>query len=314
MGVALGPTGNARWPRLIGIVGGLGPRAHVEFEKRLLDCARRRLGPDAVEQEYPSWLLASMPAIPDRTKAIVDGGASPAAGIVEALGLLKGADFAVIPCMTAHAFIDEIAAGSPVPLLNLIEETLAVAAARLPLAQVAGEVGLLATNGTLRAAVFHKSAAARADIRLVTPEDLDSRRGQHWQQSVVMGAIYGRDAGREDLGGGVKGGSHEVPEIRGRMTAELESLLGEYAARGVRVAIAGCTELSILAPALRSDVEIVDPLAVGAEAVLDLAEGVRPLPAAMPRLAETLLAPGPTPAGAITLAATSPAPPPLAPS
>lgn len=303
------PAGRGRWPRLIGIVGGLGPRAHIEFEKRLLDRVRCRLGNDAVEQDYPAWLLASIPAIPDRTKAIIGGGASPVAGILEALGLLKGANFAVIPCMTAHAFIEEIAANSPVPLLNLIEETLDAVATRLPMAPMAGDVGLLATSGTLRAAVFHKAAAARSDIRLVTPQDLDPRLGQHWQDSVVMGAIYGRDAGRDDLGGGVKGGSHDIPKIRDRMIAELESLLSEYAARGVRVAIAGCTELSILAPMLRSEVEIVDPLAVGAEAVLSLAEGTRSLPASMRRRPETILAPVPMPDGAITPAAAPPAPP-----
>ena len=263
------------WTQVIGIVGGLGPRAHIEFERRLLDCVRQRLGQHAVEQDYPSWLLASIPSIPDRTKAIVSGGASPVEGILRALDLLSGADFAVIPCVTAHAFIREIATCSSIPLLNLVDETLKVVADKLKITNGGREVGLLATTGTLHSAVFHKAAMDRSDICIVTPPDLDASLGLHWQQSVVMGAIYGRDAGRADLGGGVKSGSHEVPEMRERMIAELEDLLSEYARRGIRVAIPGCTELSILAPALRSQVELVDPLSVGAEAVLTVADGSR---------------------------------------
>lgn len=270
-------AGQSKWPQVIGIVGGLGPRAHIEFEKRVLACARERLGDHAAEQDYPSWLLASMPAIPDRTKAIIGGGTSPVAGILRALDLLRGADFAVIPCVTAHAFIQEIAACSSIPLLDLVDETLKVVAARTAVVGTMRGVGLLATTGTLRSAVFHRAAMHRPDIRIVTPLDLDPRMGSHWQQSVVMGAIYGNGAGRADLGGGVKSGSHESPQLRERMIVELKGLLNEYAKRNIRVAIAGCTELSILASELRSEVELIDPLSVGAEAVLNLADGTRPL-------------------------------------
>jgi aspartate racemase len=278
-----------KWSKVVGIVGGLGPRAHIEFEERLLTFAGQRLGEHSVEQDYPSWLLASIPATPDRTKAIISGGTSPVAGILRALDLLKGCDFALIPCMTAHAFIQEIAASSPIPLLDLVDETLRAVAAKLAVTNAGREIGLLASTGTLRSAVFHRAAIARPDIRIVTPPDLDIRMGPYWQESVVMGAIYGRNAGRTDLGGGIKSGSHEVPEIRKRMIVELEGLLNEYAKRGVRVAIPGCTELSILAPALRSDVELIDPLSVGAEAVLSLADGTRSLRALLHRQREIVI-------------------------
>lgn len=196
-------------------------------------------------------------------------------GILQALGFLQNADFAVIPCVTAHVFFDEISVRSSMPLLNLIEETLGFVATRSSVLAARPEVGLLATTGTLRSGMFQKTAMRGSGVRIVTPQDLDAAAGPAWQESVVMGVVYGRDAGRAELGGGVKSGSHETPSIRARMIADVEGLLNEYAARDIRVAIAGCTELSILAPELQTEVELVDPLTVGSEAALNVASGVR---------------------------------------
>ena len=50
-----------RWKHTIGIIGGLGPYAHIEFETLLLSAAETALGGAALDQDYPSWVLSSMP-------------------------------------------------------------------------------------------------------------------------------------------------------------------------------------------------------------------------------------------------------------
>ena len=59
--------------RVIGIAGGMGPYAHLEFERRLLAAVER----PSSDQEYPEWVVSSIPDTPDRTVALLEGGPSP---------------------------------------------------------------------------------------------------------------------------------------------------------------------------------------------------------------------------------------------
>ena len=45
------------WPRTIGIVGGMGPHAHIAFERYLLEA----VGAVAGDQDYPPWIVSSLP-------------------------------------------------------------------------------------------------------------------------------------------------------------------------------------------------------------------------------------------------------------
>ena len=60
-----------KWKRVIGILGGLGPHAHVEFERLLLARTEAGLDRPARDQDYPPWLLSSVPPTPDRPRAIL---------------------------------------------------------------------------------------------------------------------------------------------------------------------------------------------------------------------------------------------------
>jgi aspartate/glutamate racemase len=75
-----------RWFHVLGIVGGLGPHAHIEFERRLLAA----VGSPSSDPEYPEWILCSVSQTPDRTAALLEGGASPMPALVVALERLAG--------------------------------------------------------------------------------------------------------------------------------------------------------------------------------------------------------------------------------
>lgn len=266
------------WPRRLGILGGLGPFAHVEFERLVLDVASRyTLGP-AGDQDFPPWVLASVPQTPDRTTAILRGGQSPVPALVAGLRSLSGADFAVIVCNTAHWYIDEIRRQSPIPLLDIVQETVA----RLACQQSGPfRVGLLATPGTIESGLYQRAAArAGAYLAFTTPAELPADAVDA-QQHYVTELIYGDVSRAGDLGGGIKGGAHMRPAIRQRMQERMETLLRRYNDAGIHQVVLGCTELSVaFGDGHVAGVRLIDPLRVASEAAVAIAAGVRPLPGA----------------------------------
>ena len=138
--------------QIIGIVGGLGPYAHIDFEQKLLESARTMLGAQA-DQDYPEWVLSSIPRTPDRTRAIVGTDTDPLPWLLRSIRRLErgndqdtpGADFVAIPCNTAHLFLPALREQVSIPILDMIRATARAVTRAHPLARV----GILATNGTL---------------------------------------------------------------------------------------------------------------------------------------------------------------------
>ena len=158
-----------RWRHTIGILGGMGPWAHVELERRLLEECRRR--GCASDGDFPSWVVCSTPGIPDRTAALLGCGPTPRPAIDRGLQRLAsaGADFAVVACNTAHAWLEDPELQSPLPVLDIVEHTLrTIESTHGPRASV----GVLATTGTLRADL-HRRRARRSHPGMVVRSLLD---------------------------------------------------------------------------------------------------------------------------------------------
>jgi aspartate racemase len=244
--------------RLIGILGGMGPRAHVLFENHLLAKAADLLGA-VKDPDFPAWVLASFPNTPDRTRALCAGGESPLPFLKKSLTLLAdaGADFALPACVTSHAFLVEETL--PLPVLSL-----PAAAACAAAAGGARRAGILATSGTLATGLF-KNAFLDTGADCLSPLDLPG--GDELQRDLVMAAIYGRDG---EAGGGIKG---DGPT---RETAELLLTAGKkLVAAGADALIAGCTEISLVSERLaEAGARLIDPLEVAAEAAIRYAYGM----------------------------------------
>lgn len=224
-----------RQERLIGIVGGLGPFAHIDFERKLLDAASELIGTRR-DQDFPQWVLSSIPPTPDRTEAFFGKAEDPTPSLSRSLERLRGAgaDFAVVACNTAHLFLDRLRDESPLPIISLIEVTADEAARIAP----GGSVGLLATSGTLRSRLYHDPLEARG-LRPVSPFDLEGSKTL--QRRNVMEPIYGPWVDGRHRGGGIKtdGGSEEaralLEEAAGRLVAD----------GGADLLVAGCTEIPL---------------------------------------------------------------------
>ena len=77
-----------------------------------------------------------------------------------------GPDFLVMPCNTAYVFEQSIIDAVSIPLVSIIEETV------LALPDDCAKVGLLATDGCLKAGVY-QDALEKNDIESIEPDSDD---------------------------------------------------------------------------------------------------------------------------------------------
>jgi aspartate racemase len=233
--------------KTIGILGGMGPEATLDLFGKIIAAT-----PAVRDQDHLRVVIDSNPKVPDRTAAIVAGGESPVSAMTAGIRALQraGADFAVIPCVSAHAFIDELQAAG-LPILSMFAATVDYIRERHPAIRT---VGLLATTGTLRAGRF-AAELRRAGIQVLEPEAPDQER--------IMAAIYA-----------IKGASRPRAEI----AANVRTVAERLAARGAAGVITGCTELPLVLRPGELALPVFDTLSILARAAVAKA-GVVPKPA-----------------------------------
>jgi aspartate racemase len=260
----------SQWQRRIGIVGGLGPHAHIAFENLLLQCVADAAG----DQDYPPWVLSSLPATPDRTEAVLGRGPSPGPMIAESIRRIQSAaDFVVIVCNTAHVFLDEIVPQVDVPILSIIDATLAeVVNAVGPGARA----GLLATTGTLLSGVYPSTAETKSlDVQILSLLDLPD--GDRLQRELVVDPIYGQPKAEPPLIG-IKAGLDRARGF-GRHRALFEQAAQRLKDKGADCIIAGCTEIPLaLDGPVVLGLPLLDPMTIAAGVAIQISRGDLPLP------------------------------------
>lgn len=239
-----------------GIVGGVGPLAHVHFEQELLRCGYLRGA--RKDRDHPVWLVANAASTPDRGAALLDGEPSPVPNLIGFGRLLAkaGADVLFVICNTAHAFHAEVEPKVGIPwahLMRMVAER--IAATHRP----GTAVGVLGTDGTLTAGLYHREIEAHGLVPVAPPVDSPVQR-------AVMAAIHDPATGIKATGAEVSRAAHD----------RLREAAAWCVDHGAQVIVAGCTELSVAFTIEGSaPVTVVDPVVVAAEAALDLSYGRR---------------------------------------
>ena len=189
----------------------MGPESTVDFMAKVIAAT-----PAGTDQDHARLLVDQNPGVPSRQAAILEGGEDPGAALAAmARGLEQaGADFLVMPCNTAHAFTQAIAAAVSIPLVSIIDVT-------VDACREHDAVGLLATAGCLQAGLYQQALDA-AGIAVVIPDEAGVAEVLH----LVM-----------EIKGGNRG-----PEITARMRSVAESLVG----RGATALVAACTEIPLV--------------------------------------------------------------------
>ncbi len=230
--------------RIIGVIGGMGPEATVDFYREII-----RLTPAERDQDHIPVLIYSNPRIPPRNEAILQGGEDPTPYLVEAARILEGggAGLVAIPCNTAHHFLPRVRAGVRIPILDMIEE--AFLSARALIGGIKA-IGLLATIGTVQSGVYRKTFA-RHGISILAPSDADQERVQQAIRQIKAGT-YDRE--------------------RQSVFEDIGSSLAEAGAQAV---ILGCTEIPLGFNPSRARYPVVNSTRVLAQAAVDWALGRR---------------------------------------
>jgi aspartate racemase len=141
--------------RLIGVLGGMGPLATVDFMQKVIEAT-----PAACDQDHVPMLVRSIPQVPDRVEAIFEGHDEPFPHLLEGIRALQtsGVELIVMPCNTAHAWYDRLAASVDIPFMHIAD-----AVARCLTGLDPGPIALMATAATVRVGFYQRylSAAGR---------------------------------------------------------------------------------------------------------------------------------------------------------
>ncbi len=229
--------------KTIGILGGMGPEATAYMYNLLIKKTEVKK-----EQDHIRVVILSDPGVPPRTDAVLGKGPSPVPYLVKGVKTLMGAgaDFIIMPCVTAHYFIPEVREQVDFKLLSLVEES--VKWAKLKVAGLK-KAGIVASTGTLKSRLFHDAFEGEG-IELIAPEGK--------AQEEVMEAIFG---GKGIKAGYTEGGAREM----------ILSCVRKLIERGAKAVIAGCTEVPLVLRDADIPVPLIEPMRITAEAGIEAA-------------------------------------------
>lgn len=227
-------------PACIGVIGGLGTEATLDFFGKIVrntDVER--------EQEHVRVIIDNDPTYPDRNHAVFGEGPSPAAQLkTAALRLaIAGATHLVMPCNTAHAFSRYIGEVTQLPFLNMIEETVAFINKKYP---DLFRIGVLETDGCRRAGLYSQMLA-RAGLTPVLPDQSSQAR--------IMHIIYEVKAGGK----------------RDAMGEKIVQEANRLANAGAQAIIAACTEIPIILAQSDIDIPLFDSTEILARRCVEIA-------------------------------------------
>ncbi|MGH6898938.1 MAG: aspartate/glutamate racemase family protein [Geminicoccaceae bacterium] len=230
---------------MLGVLGGMGPAATVDFLAKLV-----RLTPAQRDQDHVPVVVVSDPRIPDRVGPIMaGGGSSPLDALRHGIRALEraGAGCVAIPCHTAHYWYDGMVETARVPILHIADAVLADLTRR---GDADGPIGLLATAATLKAGFYQARLAAAGHACTVPAAAV--------MASCVLPAIA------------------LVKRDRAADAAPLlDQALGHLRRRGARTALLACTELPIALAAARDPPACIDATEALARACIAWHQGRR---------------------------------------
>ncbi|MCJ7590022.1 MAG: amino acid racemase [Woeseiaceae bacterium] len=228
--------------KLVGVIGGMGPDATVDFMSRVLAAT-----PASKDQDHVRMVIEHNPRIPSRQMAMRGASENPGPVIAAMAARLEsaGADFLVMPCNLAHAWQGDILAATTIPFVSIIDESVKSALCR------SGEqsaVGLMTTPGCFTAGLYQQ-ALADADRAVIaqTPDEL----------AETMRLVEK-----------IKAGDRSQDVAKG-----LRDLADRLIGRGAKILIAACTEFPLVLNESMFDVTLVSSTDVLAKKTVALALG-----------------------------------------
>ena len=226
------PNGAHAGLGLVGVLGGMGPLATVDFMHKVMVATNV-----TADQDHVPMVVSSIPQIPERTHAFRGTGPSPLPAMIASGRRLvaAGAGLIVMPCNTAHLWFEPLRDALATPMIHLVDAALDEVAA---MAGTAGRIGLLATDATLESGLYvERRPAGLPALDWVLPTAAEMR-------------------------------GHVLPGIRAVKSGDLaraaELLAGAAEAlrrRGADAIVLGCTEIPLVLDTARAGLPVIDATA-----------------------------------------------------
>jgi aspartate racemase len=206
---------------MIGVLGGMGPLATVDFFNKVLAAT-----PAKGDADHVPLLIQSDPRIPSRPPAILSGGRSPLPELLAGRDRLiaAGAMALAMPCNTAHFWVADLVKGCSVPFISIVDASCAELAA---LAGTGQAIGIIATRATLAAKIFD-APLKRAGYTPLLPDEA-------MMDTLVLPGIELVKAGQAVQGGKL-----------------IEQVVQTLMARGAGAVVLACTETPLALDAVQS--------------------------------------------------------------
>ena len=233
--------------RLVGVIGGMGPEATVDFMTKIIEKT-----PAGSDQDHIRMLVEHNPRIPSRQSAMRGEGDDPGPVIAEMAVRLEtsGADFIVMPCNAAHAWEKDIVAATDIPFISIVAESVSKA---LQNTGKEGAIGVLTTPGCFAAGLYQQQVTdSNGHAVLQTPEELA-------ETMVFIDRIKAGDKSES-------------------VAVGLRELAERLVSRGAKAIIAACTELPLVLDQSMFAVPFVSSTDVLAEKTVTLASSDEMLP------------------------------------
>ncbi len=222
--------GEVSWPENEGALGvvGVAPWATLDFCRALYAAVHARK-----DWHFPRVLLDINTKLPSRGRHLQLGETDPSPAIAATIRELaaQGATVVVVVCNTAHILYERWANDAPIPVLHIIDETL-----RAAKGQGARRVTPLVSASLAGHDLYGKGAEKLS---------LECLRLADQEQAVINSCIES-----------IKVHGAVAPDT---LNHDLDAVLQGLVQQGVDTVIAGCTELSAVAPhAQRAKLRLVD--------------------------------------------------------
>ncbi|MGR3766305.1 aspartate/glutamate racemase family protein [Rossellomorea sp. NS-SX7] len=212
--------------KTIGILGGMGPAATLDlFNKIILNT------PVQSDQEHHRIIIYNNPKIPPRTQQ-----SQPLPELIKSAILLEkaGADFIIMPCNSAHIWLEQIKAVIHIPFYSIIETTVESILSEEE-AFPNKKILLLATETTINNRLYQK-AFHHTPYEIIIPMKEEQRIIDNAIKEVKLGKISSN-----------------------QYVKELNRILHVYKEIGISVIIGGCTEIPLLFHLFNADMKMIDP-------------------------------------------------------
>lgn len=222
-------------PRLVGILGGMGPEATILLQQRVLETVKAQ-----DDADHLPLVIDMNPQVPSRIAHLIEGtGADPGPVLVRMARRLEraGVTALAMPCNTAHHYATQIEQAVSVPFLHMVDLSVARAAQDLP---AGSPVGILASPALRKVGVFDRPLQ-RAGLTVLWPES----------EELMLGAIRRIKA---------DGPTADTLEV-------LSSAADDLTHRGASFLFVACSEFSLLTRDLGASIPIIDTVDVLADAI-----------------------------------------------